>query len=244
MADHAEDTRAFKQFGSLPMELQLRIWKFAIPAPRIIKVYAGLIEGPETTNTEATRDNTHVDTSGILSQYASPLQLSALLETCKISRDELLKTYKSSIKMDLEGKQTLYFDTDTDIILLVVCDFEVFGNHGLGSDGRFAGIKTLALPCFQAESELLDLFPSRFPSVQTLILIGFTDYEPDFTFKSKASNNEPLRWEGIEAAFGAHGETLDSCNIKANHPEWIVPEIKMLYNTGEGAIYIDEDAWW
>lgn len=110
---------AFDLFPKLATELQLTIWEFAIPEPRIIAIK---ISSPDTVYEKGFIYETAQELTQSLENAANNLVLSSdsevpsLLSACKSSREVILRTYEAQIP--LSDRALLRFDGNQDTILL------------------------------------------------------------------------------------------------------------------------------
>jgi hypothetical protein len=95
---------AFTLFPKLPTEIQLKIWKLAMPGPRLIKIG----HRPQF----ATRPSGSVDMFYQKSQKIP----TPLLHTCRETRAMVLKTIKPRFR--LSSRHPIYFDFEKDTLFL------------------------------------------------------------------------------------------------------------------------------
>lgn len=131
----------FTLFPKLPAELQIKIWKHAIPAPRLVRVKAeggiGTIPIRLSTNTPAP---------------------DGLLRACKTSRETIQKVYTTCLE---SGERKIRMDGDNDVLVLFSTgspgDRALIGHYEplpwlaertiLPSQvNMFSGVKSLATP--------------------------------------------------------------------------------------------------
>jgi hypothetical protein len=103
----------FSLFPRLPVELRLKIWKHALPGPRIIEFYQ-TPEGPESGNDFIAKVG-----------RGSHLELLELVKTCRESRNTVEKSYRKVPveAFDLAAMKdgaAFFVDYEHDIILLNV----------------------------------------------------------------------------------------------------------------------------
>lgn len=185
-------------FPKLPAELQLRIWKNAIPGPRVIKLKTHV---PEWLMNEPNSWPEDYDSAADNSAAIGALDCSTdtkpceLLGACKVSRAEILRVYRSVIESK-SGKK-IRFDGDNDTILFHAA--KPLGHARINYGGSlstlrnytslFAGVKTLAwckdlsllLP-----KDYICWFISQFRSLDKFILVssmncvGSMRFNPDY----------------------------------------------------------------
>jgi 2EXR family len=147
-----EALAAFTLFPELPLELQLTIWEYAIPAPQVIPIEVfgyGRSRGWLGLFGRYERD-----------RFRSKVPTSGVLRACKLSRETILKTYNVCIE---SGSRKIRLDGTKDIVLL----YSKPDSRGLmppllpwlwrqsGKDKHydyvriFSGIKNLAIDRFQ-----------------------------------------------------------------------------------------------
>lgn len=99
----------FPQFSRLPKELQLKIWGFMLPPPRVVDVVASHIydrlEEKLTTSSCTTdpKSTSWVETH-IESVFAKPMTLPSLFHTCRDSRELMLQHYMP-LECELRGQR-------------------------------------------------------------------------------------------------------------------------------------------
>jgi hypothetical protein len=162
MSQQPEPEGEFILFPELPTELQLLCWKFAIPPSSIIKINCLTSEDTSAAEDEDVR----------LSSSTHP---SALLSTCRNSRQMLLERNTSVIKMNILGGRKMFFDADNDIVVLG--PKEQWGEDMVRSKkvkdaGIFSEVKTLAVS-LETVKELhkSGCVATQFTNLQVLLMV-------------------------------------------------------------------------
>lgn len=106
---------SFTSFTSLPKELQLVVWKFAVQnlAPRTVKLELHLPYGNTPTFAEVNIIGTHL-TARLICKSQVPF----LLHICRDSRELALQRYKLAFQVLLQDRP-VYFDIDQDTLWVV-----------------------------------------------------------------------------------------------------------------------------
>ncbi|KAE9380074.1 hypothetical protein N431DRAFT_309705, partial [Stipitochalara longipes BDJ] len=115
----ADSANKFTVFPKLPAELQLKMWKYAIPGPRIIKLKTHV---PDWLMEE--RESYPDDYDWAADQAAAVRDLEFSTDTkpcglfgaCSASRKVILRVYQSVVVS--KGGKKIRFDGDNDSILL------------------------------------------------------------------------------------------------------------------------------
>jgi hypothetical protein len=155
----------FPQFANLPGELQLKIWRFAIPEPRVITY---------SSRPSVEFYHPNIDKSIYKLTYTNP----GILGACYDSRTEALKRYQPAFNIEL--CHPVYIDFKRDIFEFgdfpALEAFSIKNSPFSGSKGEGDRILTLGTTL----SEYLDehrftLICSNFASLKTL-LVRETNY--------------------------------------------------------------------
>jgi hypothetical protein len=151
----------FTNFAKLPLEMQMKIWKHAIPAPRLVRVHVRKGDDDDirfTTNTS----------------------VPALLSACHTSRKIILEVYSTCLE---SGERKIRMDGENDVFVL----FRLVGCSGLPDflpwiqsmkmrediQCMFSGVTKLAMVVytFSVTEEQQRWFLSRFQSLKRYFLI-------------------------------------------------------------------------
>ena len=114
----------FHFFSKLPTELQLKVWKFALPAPRIVQLRLVANPKEQTQYPLSKQRQSSSDTPDKVpsqkrqSHYyiQADINLSPLLATCKRSRQIMLEHYNHCVES--KGDWKLYIDAEEDWVIL------------------------------------------------------------------------------------------------------------------------------
>ena len=159
----------FTNFAKLPLELQMKIWKHAIPAPRLVRI------------------NVQEDDDDVI-RYTTNTSVPALLSACHISRKIILEVYSTcfesgerKIRMDGENDVLVLFSQDGRSELADLYDYLPWiKGTKMGKDiqSTFSGVTKLAMVYYTfnnvAEGQQR-WFLSRFPSLKRYfpVVYGF-----------------------------------------------------------------------
>lgn len=142
----AEAPRHFTLFAQLPDELQISIWKFAVPDPQIIRLKIEADKRLYDSNV-FTQDDFEWEADQVSSlkglKLSTPYtEAPGLSAACKNSRNVLLDVYKGTLKS--KGDTVIRFDPENDTIFLIpVGEFELsFGCHD-ASEGHSSNLHSL-----------------------------------------------------------------------------------------------------
>jgi hypothetical protein len=120
----------FTNFAKLPLEMQMKIWKHAIPAPRLVRV------------------NVQEDADDDI-RYTTNTSVPTLLSACHMSRKIILEAYSTCFE---SGERKIRMDGENDVLVL----FSMGGCYGylpwikstkMGEDIQrtFSGVTKLAM---------------------------------------------------------------------------------------------------
>lgn len=104
-----EPAQRFTCFPKLPAELRLRIWKYALPGPRLVRIYLKL--EPRQPRQEGEKKKPQV--SRLTTSQPPPVGL----RVCRESRIEALKEYELAFPTKTSPAQT-YINFTTDTIIM------------------------------------------------------------------------------------------------------------------------------
>ena len=199
----------FKPFTKLPPELQINIWKHAIPPPRLVRV------------------NVHVSISTI--RFSTNTPVPALLSTCQTSRQTILSVYKTCLE---SGGKKIRMDGANDVLVLSRTsywlwegepeyhDLPWFGDLTMdfGFSTMFSSIKNLAMPNDHDDDDDLVWFLSWFRSLKRYFALeGWEKYnlntaENNICLEVLESDlarlelNSSAEWRGIRGLTGEEEE--------------------------------------
>lgn len=109
----SNDAASFELFPKLPTEIRLKIWKLALPGPRIVKVRPCSVKFMEELAAGDMTKHT----------FVSPTKAPSILFVCGESRKEAMKTYQLSFGSEHHNiPSTVYFNFDLDM-LYFPCDY-------------------------------------------------------------------------------------------------------------------------
>jgi len=156
---------SFPQFAKLPGELQLKIWKFAIPEPRVITYSSRPF-------TEIYPPNTHKSIYKLT--YTNP----GILGACYDSRTEALKRYQPAFTIELG--HPIYIDFTRDIFefgdFAALQAFSIKNSPFSGSKGEGDRILTLGITISKyLDEHRFTLICSNFAALKTL-MVRETEY--------------------------------------------------------------------
>jgi len=204
----------FALFEKLPVELQIKIWKRAIPAPRLLMV--------------GVNDGVHF-------RALNPVA-PGLLGACKTSREEILKVYTTCMESN-EVKIRLDGSNDT-LVLLNIKDFDgrsskklpwTRGDKTKMHDSWLLTIKNLALNAcaistdpyshFLWKERFRTWFVGQLQSLQNLILFCSWDIIEEFEGAGLVGC-----WL-LEVEKNLHTYELTLSRHKEEHPEFSLPKV-------------------
>jgi len=154
---------AFTLFPKLPADLQLKIWKHAVPDPRVMQVHSIYpISTRSPSFFQQQRCDAEAATPGHDVQFGTDIIPSGLLRACKQSRSVILKIHNGCIE---SGHRKVRFDKENDVIFLNTisqcCERGLPGLHSRPEtlpDYRkiFVGVHHLALSGYALTTMLND----------------------------------------------------------------------------------------
>lgn len=114
-----EEESTFTDFFRLAPELQIKVWKHALPEPRIVQLR--MIANPKQRSTKSKDGKTIAGTSHSTPPkqrfyITTDIPCSALLQTCKVSRQIMLETY--SVCIDSKHGWKFYLDGEGDWVVM------------------------------------------------------------------------------------------------------------------------------
>ncbi|PMD33240.1 hypothetical protein L207DRAFT_589606 [Hyaloscypha variabilis F] len=95
-----EPSGEFTFFPKLPTELQIIVWKHAIPPPRLVRVLVQVIMG--------------------MVLFSTNMPVPALLHTCTVARETILRVYTTCLES--EGGKKIRLDGNHDVLVLFSSD--------------------------------------------------------------------------------------------------------------------------
>ena len=186
----------FTLFPKLPAELQIKIWKYAIPPPRLVRANVRR-RFPFSLGSVCFSTNTPVP---------------GLLGACKTSREAILKMYTTCIKT---RNRMIRMDGDRDVLVLFnssdsfsrepfrfqplpwILDRAMLSSHV----AMFSGVKSMATPNY--------VFTDRSPSDQWWLLSQFQALERFFPLEGCKHQNLNRKKDGTFLAIpGEHWARL------------------------------------
>lgn len=112
----APDTPTFTPFPKLPPELQLKIWKHAVPSSRVMQIHCIYPASTGSPNlSKAERCDAEATTPGNEVEFGTDALPSGLLSACKQSRKIILEIHDGCIE---SGGRKIRFDKENDVIFL------------------------------------------------------------------------------------------------------------------------------
>jgi len=250
--DASSSYDTFPRFPDLPAEIQLNIWKSALPEPQII---------PITLHHNADSGQNEI-------QFTTKHKPSGLLRACVDSRAVILKVFNVAIKSD-DSERLIRLDGRRDIVILglhkssfvpyrppyfgVRCRFRLSLTAEFGP--RFKGVETLSWVSLQEIQG--DWTPeddiwahTQFPGLKRWIYP--LSYTSDFKFETVANGLPPgFRFREWEEGMSPHFEnakrlisSIRRQRILSTHlrnaildfkkdkrPDWEIPEVKLMVPT-------------